>query len=230
MWHAIEQRLLYHPLPGSSGNWEYGHYRQVGTSNRVFFMCHGNMGNARQRLAWVGIFGEGHYYIHEYAGFGSRYGLDELSRTSLVHRANMALATIHTGPLYLIGESLGTGIVCELATRYYPRGIVLLTPYSTMTAMAHRVIPILGPLLLQDRYNTVHYLRMLQRLPHPPWISVVAGRSDSIIPASQTRQVAKAGTCSVLWYTGDHDDLFRAQVEWLPAVTRLLSRSDVVEQ
>jgi len=218
MLRALEQRYLYHPVPGAMGNWEYGWYRYVPGkhSDRVFFMCHGNMGNASQRLHWVGVFGAGHYYLHEYAGFGARHGQDELQREVIMKRAAEALKTIRAGPLYFIGESLGTGVVCELAVHYRPIGIFLLTPYSTMTAMAHRFVPLLGPLFLQDRYNTVHYLRQLQRLDHPPRLLVIAGWSDTIIPRSQIKQVAKAGGGSVAWYSGDHEDVFIEREQWLP--------------
>lgn len=224
MLRSLVQRYLYHPVPGPVGNWEYGYHRQVSGEGeeRVFFFCHGNAGNATQRLPWVGVFGPGHYYLHEYAGFGARYGQDELRRDRLIARARAAVKTLPAGPLYFIGESLGTGVVCELAGEFRPCGLLLLTPYTTMTAMAHRVIPLFGPLFLTDRYNTVHYLRSLQHLQYPPRTLVVAGWSDSTIPRSQARRVAKAGSGSVVWYSGDHEDLYRLREEWLPLALALI--------
>jgi predicted alpha/beta hydrolase family esterase len=226
----VQQRYLYHPTPGPAGNWEYGYQRTVvgddpDANDRVFFFCHGNMGSAFQRLPWVGVFGAGHYFIHEYAGFGSRYGLDKLQRDVIIARARAALHTLPAGPLYFVGESLGTGVVCELAEEFRPRVLLLLTPYTTMTAMAQRFLPFLGPLLLQDRYNTVHYLRQLQRYEHTPRVLVVAGWEDSIIPRSQARQVAKAGSGTIIWYGGDHEDLFAQKDEWLPLLQQVLSVS-----
>ena len=224
--HALVRKVtdhyLYHPTPGPTDNWEYGCHRYVEGSDRVFFFCHGNMGNASQRLHWVGVFGPGHYYLHEYAGFGSRYQKDALRRDVLVNRARAAIRTLPAGPLFFIGESLGTGIVCELAESFRPRGLVLLTPYSTMTAMAHRFFPVMGPLFLPDRYNTVHYLRNLQWYDHPPLVLIVAGLRDTIIPRRQIQQVAKAGQGTIFWYGGDHEDLFARRSEWLSLVREAL--------
>ena len=220
----LEQDFLYHPTPGPVGNWEYGFQQKIAGSGeeRLFFFCHGNSGNAYQRLPWVGVFGPGQYYIHNYVGFGSRYGVEKPQRTTLIAYALQALRSLPADNLYLVGESLGTGVVCELAATVVPRALVLLTPYSTMTAMAHRFFPVLGPLVLQDRYNTVHYLRQLVKLPCPPQVLIVGGRQDNIIPVSQIEKVRKAGKGTVVWYTGDHQDLFSQREQWQEIIQKLL--------
>jgi predicted alpha/beta hydrolase family esterase len=124
-------------------------------------------------------------------------------------------------PLYLIGQSLGTGVACELAaTCHLPalKGILLLTPYTTMTDMAQHMVPIIGPLLLRDRYDCVHNLEKLTQDHNPPRIVVVAGRHDQMIPSSHAGRVATAGNGLLLYYNGGHSDVYLTSQSWVPIV------------
>lgn len=234
LFKEIERKLLYHPLSSGSGNWEYGYKSISGAEpNAQFLILHGNGGNAEQRLLLTGLLGPGYYFFHEYVGYGSLSHL-QASKKAIIERAQEAvLSLVSSIPLYLVGESLGSGVACELAaTCELPnlKGIALLTPYSTMAAMAQRAFPILGPLVLKDRYNCVHHLRDIRVSRGIPLrIAVVAGLQDKIIPAKQSIQVASAGLAKLIYYNGGHNDIYLASEEWVPGVRSHLGLDGQVE-
>jgi predicted alpha/beta hydrolase family esterase len=223
MFSRLEKRLLYYPEPSEAGNWEYGWKRLVGSSppQRHFLVFHGNAGNAKNRLSITGVFGDGAYYYHEYVGFGSLSHLAP-NKKDIMKQAITAVGSLDlTIPLYVVGESLGTGVACELvATCQLPllRGLILITPYTTMTAMAHHLLPVVGALLLKDRYNCVQYLQDVVKTRSQCKVIVVGALDDEIIPLNHASKVAVAGNGVLLYYRGGHNDCYLVAREWVPAV------------
>ena len=90
--------------------------------------------------------------------------------------------------LLYLGESLGTGVVSELAAEHPPAALVLRSPYVDLPALARVHYPYLPTgLLLRDRFPLVDHLR---RVDVP--VLVVYGTADSVVPPEQSRQVADA--------------------------------------
>jgi uncharacterized protein len=127
--------------------------------------------------------------------------------------------------LLYFGESLGTGVVVELATEHPPAGMVLRSPYVDLAALGQEHYPYLPiRLLLRDRFPLRDQLRTLQTP-----VSVVYGSADSIVPATQSRSVAQAAPAlvdEVEIVGADHNDRVlldgRAVVD---AVVRLADRA-----
>jgi pimeloyl-ACP methyl ester carboxylesterase len=136
------------------------------------FQC-GQYADAIQQAAPLDV------YIVEYPGFENRPGSP--SERSLDRSADEALQLLATNrPIYLAGESLGTGVATYLAGKYPNKvsGVVLLAPYNNLAAVgqAHMVIlPVY--LLLVDRFPSEKYLRSY----HGPVAMLVAGE-DNVIP------------------------------------------------
>src|SRR6185503_4477507 len=93
-------------------------------------------------------------YILEFPGYGTRSG--KPTQKSLFAAAEEAMALLErNGPVYLVGESLGTGVAAYLAGTH-PRsvaGVFLVAPYNNMTAVAKAHLPLFpAGLMLRDKY------------------------------------------------------------------------------
>jgi len=119
-------------------------------------------------------------YLLEYPGYADRPGLP--SQKSLFQAADEALATLDTNqPVYLLGESLGSGVAAYLAGTHPGQiaGLILLSPYDRLTSVAQERMPFLPvSLLLVDRFPSADYLRHF----HGPLGVMVDGR-DEVVPA-----------------------------------------------
>lgn len=88
------------------------------------------------------------------------------------------------------GESLGTAVVTELATEHPPAALVLRSPFVDLASVGRTHYPFLPVgLLLRDRFPLRDHLRTVT-VP----TTVVYGTSDSIVPAEQSRAVARAAS------------------------------------
>jgi pimeloyl-ACP methyl ester carboxylesterase len=118
-------------------------------------------------------------YILEYPGYADRPGSP--SEQAFFDAADEALQTLGTnGPVYVVGESLGTGVAAYLAGAHPDKiaGIVLLSPYNRLTDVAQYRKPFLPAwLILADRFPAEDYLRTY----HRPVAIMVDGR-DNIVP------------------------------------------------
>jgi uncharacterized protein len=100
-------------------------------------------------------------YILEYPGYEDRPGPP--TEKSLFAAAANALQMIPTNkPIYLLGESLGSGVASYLAGTFTNRidAIVLLSPFTSVTDVGEHRYPFLPvPLLLVDNFPSEQYLR-----------------------------------------------------------------------
>jgi alpha-beta hydrolase superfamily lysophospholipase len=125
----------------------------------------------------------------------------------------------------LMGISLGTGVAAEMAARGRGAALILVSPYTSITAMAAGAVPFLpGGWLCPDRFDT---LSKAPRL-HLPAL-VIHGDSDEVVPFAMGQQVAASipGATLRVVHGGHHNDLFlNAQAELDAAITDAASRSN----
>jgi hypothetical protein len=99
-------------------------------------------------------------YILEYPGYEDRPGPP--TEKALFAAAANALEMIPTNkPVYLVGESLGSGVASYLAGTFtnHVSGIVLLSPFTSVTAVGQHRYPFLPVYLLAvDRFPSIDYL------------------------------------------------------------------------
>jgi pimeloyl-ACP methyl ester carboxylesterase len=146
------------------------------------FQC-GHYADVIQKAAPLDVF------IVEYPGYENRPGSP--SERSLDQAADEAFGLLATNsPIYLVGESLGTGVATYLAGKHSDgvAGVVLLAPYNRLAAVgqAHMIIIPVG-LLLRDRFPSKDYLRTY----HGPVAMLVGGR-DNVIPEKFGRRLFDA--------------------------------------
>ncbi len=160
-----------------------------GSATGSVLIVHGNAGCALSRdyiarpiheAAAVDV------YVLEYPGYGARSGSP--NKTSLVAAAEEAFELLPTNSSrFVVSESLGTGVACELAQRHPTeiKGLALLVPYDNLASVAQKQMPFLPAyFLLFDRFNPAKCLKSF----HGPVKFAIAGR-DEIIGAAAGRRL-----------------------------------------
>jgi pimeloyl-ACP methyl ester carboxylesterase len=188
-----------------------------GISTASILIVHGNAGCAvgRDYLARpihdamnVDVF------VLEYPGYGARTGSP--SKASLVAAAEEAFQLMPTNlPRYVVSESIGAGVACELAQQHPNEisGLALLVPYDQLASVAQRQMPFLPAyFLLFDRFNPAECLKSY----HGPVKFVIAG-GDEIIGAAAGRRLFEsyAGPKEVQEFPrAGHNDVAGQPTNW----------------
>jgi hypothetical protein len=128
-------------------------------------------------------------YLFEYPGYGARPGRP--SERTIVDAAEQAarrlLAEEPERPLFLLGESLGSGVATQVASRMPDAvaGIVLVTPFTNIVDVGAFFAPrFLVQLLIRDRYDSETALTQYDG----PVAFRLAGR-DRVVPTSLGREL-----------------------------------------
>ncbi len=217
----LQRRLLYLPTHDSStrgtyiagwapwmvGGEYYGFCRQVPAPKTVWFMMHGNGGEAADRAYILRLLDPGDaLYALEYPGYGSRAGRP--SRTSIDAAAlagyRALVAAFPDRPICLIGESLGSGPACVLASQIpLPAKIVLAVPFDTLTSVAAEQMPwVPARLLLLDRWNNLDAL-----WGYRGKLEIYGAIDDRIIPYEHAKKLAAAfPSATFTALSGGHND------------------------
>lgn len=227
LW-ALQRRLIYLPFPATmppaatllAGAREVTLQTVDGIELGAWFLPAGGMsvlvapGNAGNRslraplAAALARHGLG-VLLFDYRGYGGNRGRPTEAGLARDVRAALRFLAADAGlpreRLLYYGESLGAGVVAELATEYPPAGLVLRSPFTDLASVGRVHYPVLPVrLLLRDRFPVA---AQLARVKVP--ITVVYGTDDRIVPPEQSRAVAAAagGPTRLLEIEGaDHND------------------------
>jgi pimeloyl-ACP methyl ester carboxylesterase len=175
----------------------------------VVLVAPGNAGNRLGRVPLARALADRGLTVllMDYRGYGGNPGRPREAGLLLDARAAQAFLARTWPPSQTIyfGESLGCGVVANLAALHPPGGLFLRSPFVDLAAAGRHNYPYLPVgLLLRDRFPVAQTLARV-RVP-----TVVAyGTADSIVPPAQSRQVAEAaaGLVEVVAVEGaDHND------------------------
>lgn len=147
----------------------------------VTLFLHGNAGNVTHRFA---LFSEipaagSALLVPDYRGYGKSTGRPtEQGVYTDADTAYDYLARNGWRPEQIIlhGESLGTAVASELATRRPCAGLILEAPFTSAKAVAATVVPGLGPLLISGFDSRSRISRV-----HAPML-FIQGDRDEVIP------------------------------------------------
>jgi pimeloyl-ACP methyl ester carboxylesterase len=164
----------------------------AGPSPRArLLVLHGNAGSALDRIAYLpalqprGV----EVVLLEYPGYGARPGSpSQQALTAAAVEAIDALAA-EGAPIWLLGESLGSGVAAA-ATAQRPtlvRGLLLVTPFAELTAVARHHYPFLPTWLLLDRWAPLRDLAGW----HGPAVLLLAG-ADEVVTRSEGERLFAA--------------------------------------
>jgi len=165
-----------------------------GGSGPTVLVFPGNAGNRAMRaplaqaLAREGM----SVLLVDYRGYGGNPG--KPTEAGLLADARAARAYVESrsdvdpARIVYFGESLGAAVALAAAVERPPAGLVMRSPFTSMTDVAALHYPFLPVrLLLIDRYPSSERIRGLS-CP----LLVVAGARDGIVPAEQSRSLFEA--------------------------------------
>jgi pimeloyl-ACP methyl ester carboxylesterase len=188
-------------------------------SRGVVLITHGNAGSAAGREYLFDPLQQGaalEVVVLEYPGYADRPGTP--SQASLLAAAEELLAGVTNRfpgqPVYLVGESLGSGVASYLAGAHPTtiRGLLALVPYNNFTAVGAAHYPWL-PIrwILQDTFPSEEWLRN-----YPGRLGVVVGERDGTVPARLGRALHEgfAGTKRLWSYPVDHFEACEHEPAW----------------
>lgn len=122
-----------------------------------------------------------------------------------------------------LGESLGGGVVCELATRKPLAGMILQSTFTSVPDVASELMPWLPMrLLMTTRFNNYDKLKRL----HVP-VLFLHSRKDTIIPFHHAEKNYAAANRSSYFaeLDGDHNDaLIVSADKYQSAVSEFLAK------
>jgi pimeloyl-ACP methyl ester carboxylesterase len=155
----------------------------VSSVKGTIIVFHGNAGTAADRDYYVNDLPALGYRVilAEYPGYGARKG--KLGEASFVNDAKetVKLAREQFGkPVYLLGESLGCAVAASLVKQTPDQisGLILITPWNTLLAVAKEKFPWLPvSLFLHDKYDSNQNLKSFQGT-----IAVIGAERDDIVP------------------------------------------------
>ena len=193
---TLQDRLIFFPTRGgrvvgdgadlelraSDGTRLHARYIERPNARQTLLYLHGNAGNLAERgdlLARLSTLGANVLAL-EYRGYGrsdgqpSENGLYDDARAAYA----WAIARVPARRVVLLGESLGGGPACELASTLEVGGVILLSTFTSIADMAARQFPWLPVrLLVRTRFDN---LAKMSRMSAPKLI--VHSRTDEIVP------------------------------------------------
>ena len=176
----------------------------------VIFGFGGNAWNADSLAEYLhGLFPDADVVAFHYRGYRPSTGRP--SAAALLADATVvydhALESVGTGHVVAVGISIGAGVAAHLATRRPLAGLILVSPFDSIEALAREHYP-WAPVgwLLRHRMSTEEFVRGLTMS-----IALIAAGSDTIVPPRRTEAVRRVISALVLDRTiahADHNDLY----------------------
>ena len=153
------------------------------TGKGTIIVFHGNAGSATDRTYYLDALEKLGYRVilAEYPGYAARKGAP--SEAALiadgVQTAKQALNDFG-GPVFLWGESLGSGVVCGIVQsgQVPVKGIVLVTPFDSLADVAqHHYWFFLSKWLIKDQFDNIKNLK-----DYLGNTAILLAEQDEIIP------------------------------------------------
>jgi fermentation-respiration switch protein FrsA (DUF1100 family) len=209
---AMEHTFLYFPMkelvatpaifdlpyeevlfPAADGALLHGWFVPGTSGKPLILFCHGNAGNISHRIENLYLFRREtgvSVFIFDYRGYGKSEGTASEEGTYADARGALEwLENRGWKPERMIyfGRSLGAGVAVQMALEKQPAGLVLETPFPSVSAMGRHHYPFLYTLLswaVQARYDSLEKIPGI-RVP----LLIFQGDRDFIVPEKMARRV-----------------------------------------
>ena len=194
-------------IPAEDGTRLHGWFYNRGSDTALIAMYCGNCMNAGDFHFMASVDKKNSYLLINYRGFGSSEG--EPSERAIVQDACYCLKQArnimgnHTGPIYLGGYSLGSGVAIQVATEITPDRLVLICPFDKFSAVLNAD----GNADLSG-YDTWNSASFAPRITCP--VHVMYGEFDTIVPPDSTMKLVSV-FCTppcLKCYPTAHNDIF----------------------
>ena len=177
--HQIEKKFI------QSDNKLVSWYFKKNSNFKTILFFHGNAGKLDNRVYKLNELSklDINYLIIAYRGFSGNKGYpteEGLYEDAKFSKNWLNQNGIEDKDIVLYGESLGTAVAVDLASKFKFSGIILESPFTSMTKLAKKyysIFPI--RIILKDKYDT---LSKIQKINCP--ILVLHGQKDTIVPFS----------------------------------------------
>jgi fermentation-respiration switch protein FrsA (DUF1100 family) len=234
---ALEDRLIFFPTRGGhvtgsgtdlrlraqDGVELHARYIEHPAAQYTLLYLHGNAGNLAgrsellQQFSALGV----HVLALDYRGYGGSDGLP--SEAGVYHDAraayDWAVARTPAKKLVVLGESLGGGPACELASTREVGGLILLSTFTSIADMAALQFPWLPVRwLVRTQFNNLAKLPLV-RAPK----LIVHSRVDEVVPFAMGPRLFDAATDPKrsLWLDhAGHNETFSVEAERVTAALK----------
>jgi hypothetical protein len=178
-------------MEASDGVKIHGWWVRRDGSTLVTLFLHGNAGNITHRAPRIQeiVAAGSSVLMLDYRGYGkssgrpSDYGLGRDSEAGFIYLLGKGY---RAEQIILHGESLGTAVAIDLASRRPCAGLILEAPFTSASDVAGTVVPILGPLLVRS-FNSLPKIRWI-RMP----MLFMQGDRDEVVPLRLGQQLFAA--------------------------------------
>lgn len=233
------RRLIYPvpPYPGTEHETTKGGnhllHRSAPEGGRTIVYMHGN-GSDLASIAPLGDLFARHglgFAAVEYPGYGPAAG-QKITQQAILAAARDGLDHLRSGGLgaastVLVGESLGSSVAAHLVAEGALEDdegsgrLVLVSPFTSMTAMVQRVVRVFPRRLVPDRWETDG---LAERITAPTLL--VHGAEDDLVPPRMSEELAARipGAERTVMAGRDHNTLWEAPSECLEVVAEFARR------
>ncbi len=163
-------------------------YKAAATQKITIVYFHGNGGHMAGRMPLVRqILNQGYgVLLVSYRGYGGNPGSPTVKGLYLDGQAALDFANKHSKCIVILGESLGTGVATKMALDFSIAGLILQSPYTSMTDAAHYHYPfiLIAP---KDKYPNIDRINQIS-VP----LLVLHGKQDKVVPFQQGQTIFNA--------------------------------------
>lgn len=169
-------------------------YRAAAPGMATLLVTHGNAGHIGHRVGKLAAFADKGYglFLVGYRGFGGNPGTPNEQGLYIDGRAGLAWLERHgvsADHIVAYGESLGTGVAIEIASKAPVAAVVLESPYTSLADVAsshYWYMPFAGS-LVPDRFEAK---KAIGKVNAP--VLMLHGKRDAIIPVRQAEALFDA--------------------------------------
>ncbi|MAT68362.1 MAG: alpha/beta hydrolase [Planctomycetaceae bacterium] len=204
----------------------HGWYCPVENPRAVVLYAHGNGGNLAHRAPFYRLLTERldvTVLAFDYRGYGKSEGQPSeaglladarAARHFLAHRAGVAESDI-----VLYGQSLGGGVMVDLAAKDGARGLILESTFASLPAVADHKLPLLGAAM----HNQFNSLEKIGDYRGPTLIA--HGTDDPLVPIKQAKRLYTAANEPKRFVS-----IPGAEHNWTPTLQYVIALGDFIEQ
>ncbi|MBY8861550.1 alpha/beta hydrolase [Nocardia sp. CA2R105] len=155
--------------------------------------AHGNAGNIGDRSPVLALLAAAGFdvLVFDYRGFGRSAGHPGEHGMYLDARAArdalLARPGVDPNRVVYLGKSLGGGVMTELATRYPPAALVLMSTFTSLRDAAAAVYPYIPRLVVPNAFPSLRRIRSL-RAP----VLIMHGDQDELLPVRMGHELYAA--------------------------------------